>query len=247
MPTLFVVINCGACAPFVGKCLASLQAQICDDWQAYVTVDPCGDQTYEEAVRASGGDARIRVFRNEQQLYSLENLVKAIRQASLAPDNIILNLDADDWLNLDHALSIVIDTYARYGCWLTYGSWVSNVPDLKPGMWRAYPAGTENFREVPWLGTHLRTWKKWLWDLVNDRDLRDEDGRYFRAACDLAVTMPLLDMCGTRRARHIPDPVYCLNRRYSWRTDDQRYQEQTRNESVIRAKCPYSKLDERGS
>ena len=85
------------------------------------------------------------------------------------------------------------------------------------------PDGTEDFRVAPWRATHLRTWKRWLWDLVKDDDLRDDEGRYFRVAVDLAVMIPLLELCGTRRARHISEPIYHLNRQYSSRTDDGRY------------------------
>ena len=92
---------------------------------------------------------------------------------------------------------------------------------------------------APWLATHLRTWKRWLWDLVNDDDLRDDDGRYFRVAVDLAVMIPLLEISGTSRAHHITEPIYFLNRKYDSRTDDQRYREQQRNDRLIRSRSPY--------
>ena len=62
---------------------------------------------------------------------------------------------------------------------MTYGSWVSNDPahqGMPRGMWPAYPEDTADFRRADWLHTAVRTWKKWLWDLVDDRDFRDESG-----------------------------------------------------------------------
>jgi len=60
--------------------------------------------------------------------------------------------------------------YERHDCWATYGSWLSNDPShagLPQGLWPAYDPGTTDFRHTQWLGTAVRTWKKWLWDLVD--------------------------------------------------------------------------------
>ncbi len=245
MLELFVVINCGPCAPFIGGCLASLESQTYSNWRAMVTVDPCGDETYDEAIEAARRDRRIAIRRNSLRRYSMENLVCAIRQTSLDPEDVIVILDGDDWLNVDHALSTVAETYNQHDCWLTYGSWVSNVAGRHSGKWPAYPAGTEDFRAAPWLATHLRTWKRWLWDLVNDDDLRDDEGRYFRVAVDMAVMIPLLEICGTSRAHHIAEPIYFLNRQYESRTDDRRYREQQRNDRIIRSRSPYRRRSAR--
>jgi glycosyltransferase involved in cell wall biosynthesis len=247
METLFVVINCGACAPFVGRCLASLLAQTCENWRAMVTVDPCGDETYDEAIRTARRDERIGIRRNPDRRYALANLVSAVRQTALNPDDIIVILDGDDRLNSDRAFSILVETYDRHACWMTYGSWVSDIPGRPSGLWPAYPDCTEDFRVAPWLATHLRTWKRWLWDLVNDDDLRDDEGRYFQVAVDLAVMIPLLELCGTQRARHISEPIYYLNRQYPSRTNDGRYREQQRNDRIIRSRPPYRRLRERPS
>ena len=114
MLELFVVVNCGPCAPFIGKCLASLKSQTYRNWHAMVTVDPCGDQTYEAAVAAAHGDRRISVHRNSIRRYSLENLIRAIEQASLGPEDVIVILDGDDWLNVDHGLAVVAEAYNKH-------------------------------------------------------------------------------------------------------------------------------------
>jgi glycosyltransferase involved in cell wall biosynthesis len=247
MPGFFVVINCGPCAPFIGRCLASLRAQSFEGWRALVTVDPCGDPTDVEAVAAARGDERIRVRRNRQRLYSLANLVEAIGEAALDPEDVIVILDGDDRLLVDHALATVVEAYEGHACWMTYGSFIPDVSGPPRGMWPAYPDDTRDFRTAAWLATHLRTWKRWLWDLVDDDDLRDDEGRYFRVAVDLAVMIPLLEICGTRQARHIAEPIYCLNRRYDWRTDERRYREQQRNERIIRSRRPYRTLEKHPS
>ena len=85
------------------------------------------------------------------------------------------------------------------------------------GRWPAYDDGEQNFRQVRWLATQVKTWKKWLWDLTDDQDLRDRGGRYFRVAQDCAVMFPMLEMSGTEKARHIAEPlmVYNVSNRHS--------------------------------
>ncbi len=42
--------------------------------------------------------------------------------------------------------------------------------------------------------SHLRSYRKFLWDGVRDADLRDADGEYFCSAADVATMLPLLEM-----------------------------------------------------
>jgi hypothetical protein len=94
---------------------------------------------------------------------------------------------------------------------MTYGSWVSNVEHIV-GRLSPYSQGTTEFRRTEWLATAVRTWKKWLWDLIDDQDLRDETGEYFSLVEDLAVMFPMLEMSGTNKARHISEVLLLYNR-----------------------------------
>ena len=67
---LKIVVNCGRCEAFIGRCLDSLKRQSYPHWQAFVTVDRRGDATYERAIAARDGDARIHVTQNERRLYA---------------------------------------------------------------------------------------------------------------------------------------------------------------------------------
>ena len=124
---------------------------------------------------------------------------------------------------------------------MTYGSWVSNVSHL-PGRLPAYAEGTTDFRRAEWLGTAVRTWKKWLWDLIDDKDLRDEDGEYFSIVEDLAVMFPMLEMSGTSRARHIPDILMLYNRANPACVANTRRDEMERIAEYLRNKPSYPRL-----
>jgi glycosyltransferase involved in cell wall biosynthesis len=242
MLELKIIVNCGPCEAYIGKCLDSIRRQTYAHWQAYVTVDPHADRTFACAQQAKGDDARIRVTRNPRPMYAMANLVCAIERSQAQPEDVIVVLDGDDWFYNEHALRIIVDTYTKHDCWLTYGSWVPNIDDGYVGQWPAYPAGTPDFRHVRHLATAVRTWKKWLWDLIDDRDLRDANGDYFRVTEDQAVMLPLLEMSGTHRARHIPDILMVYNRANAYSCDKTKDDELKRNEAYIRSRLSYVEL-----
>jgi glycosyltransferase involved in cell wall biosynthesis len=248
IPDLKIIVNCGPCEDYIAACLGSLVAQSFQRWEAFVTVDACQDRTYELAAAAAGGDSRIYVRKNTERLYAMRNLIAGVDRSGANPEDVIVVLDGDDWLATSEALSIVASTYNRTGCWMTYGSWISNDAThegMPRGLWPAYPDGETRFRETVWLGTALRTWKKWLWDLIDPRDFLDRDGRFLRVTEDQAAMLPMIEMSGTERARHIPDVLMVYNRTTPHACGKVAYGEMTSNAAWLRTKPPYAKLKER--
>ena len=128
---------------------------------------------------------------------------------------------------------------------MTYGSWVADQPDLEPprmGQWPAYPDGASDFRNSEWLGTAVRTWKRWLWNLIDDRDFRDASGTYFRVTEDQAAMIPMLEMSGTDRARHIAEVLMIYNRSSAHCCGLTCPGEMKANSDYIRTLRPYSLL-----
>jgi glycosyltransferase involved in cell wall biosynthesis len=241
---LKIIVNCGPAEQYIARCLASIRAQLFVNWQAYVTVDPWGDLTYQQAVLAREGDARIHIHRNATRHYSMINLMRAIGRSGARPDDVIVVLDGDDWFATESALGIIHAAYAQSNCWMTYGSWVADQGQMK-GQWPAYPDGVRDFRSHEWLGTAVRTWKRWLWDLIDDRDFRDRAGNYLRVTEDQAVMLPMLEMSGTGKARHIPDVLMVYNRSSPHACGYTRRDEMLANCEYIRSRPPYSRLIEK--
>jgi glycosyltransferase involved in cell wall biosynthesis len=241
---LKIIVNCGPAREYIDRCLASLRAQSVSEWEAYVSIDPCGDGTYQQAVATRDGDARIHIHENTVQQFSMLNLIRGIQRSGTGPDDIIVVLDGDDWLATTDALRIILDTYKRTNCWMTYGSWITDNA-LMYGRWPAYTENTLDFRKHDWLGTAVRTWRRWLWELIDDRDFRDAVGNYFRVTEDQAVMLPMLEMSGTERAIHIPDVLMIYNRSSPHAVAYTRRQEMLGNAEYIRSRPPYARLAER--
>jgi glycosyltransferase involved in cell wall biosynthesis len=241
-----IIINCGPCEDFIGACLGSVKDQTWADWQAFVTIDACGDDSYRRAVGAAGGDPRIHIQKNETRRYSMYNLIHAIQRSNAEPEDVIANLDGDDWFSDDDALRKIAAVYDRQDCWMTYGSWLSNVERSgggRDGRWPAYPDGDIDFRRHRFLGTAPRTWKKWLWDYLEDADLRSDSGDYVRVSEDQMVMIPLLEMCGQERAGHIADPIMTYNKLIKYPNDESLNAEGLRNGARIDQRARYPRLE----
>lgn len=234
-----VIVNCTT-TKYIGPCLESLRAQLKRTWRAFVTLDPCVDGHWGRAVDACGDDGRIQVVSNTERRYSLRNQIDAIARSGDDPEDVIVSLDGDDWFTRNDALGLIAKAYES-GAWMTYGSWFSPPGgESGTGNWPAYPEGLTDFRHHRWLATAVRTWKRWLWEKIDDSSLRDDEGEYFRIAEDRAIMYPLLEMCGTERARHIAEPIMFYNQQAAY--SEPACQEADRNVSMLVGRSPYTKV-----
>jgi glycosyltransferase involved in cell wall biosynthesis len=245
--TFRIITNCGPAEAYIARCIASVQEQSVRDWTCTITIDPCGDATYDRAVSAAAGDPRFDIRLNEQRHWAMHNLVNGIARCGASEDDVIVTLDGDDHFATPRALEIIGDTYRRFDCWMTYGSWAGegmeeSWPVHTRGGWSGYPDGTSDFRSGMWLGTAVRTFRKWLWDMVDDADLRDDDGEYYRIVEDQACMIPMLEMATTRRARHIADILLIYNRGNPQGVGRVMYDEMLATTERIRARRPYAPL-----
>jgi glycosyltransferase involved in cell wall biosynthesis len=242
-----IVTNCGPAEAYIARCIASVREQTVGQWTCLITIDPCGDATYERAIEAAAGDPRFDLRRNDERRWAMHNLVDGIIRSGADDDDVIVILDGDDRFATPRALEIIADTYRRHDCWLTYGSWVAEGteewwPPETRGRWPGYADGTTDFRSGAWLGTAVRTFRKWLWDLIDDDDLRDDDGQYFRIVEDQACMLPMLEMATTRRACHIGEVLMFYNRANPNAVGRLMYAEMLATEARIRARLPYAPL-----
>ena len=246
-----IITNCGPAEAYIARCIASIREQSVGDFTAHVTIDPCGDATYARAIEAAEGDARFDIVANPRRMFAMHNLVAGIARSGNDPDDVIVVLDGDDCFATAEALAIIRDTYARHDCWMTYGSWVADpidVGDVEPlchGRWPAYPDGTTDFRSGFWLGTAVRTFQRWLWELIDDDDLRNDDGEYYRIVEDQACMIPMFEMATTRRARHIAEVLMRYNRANPHNVGRIMAAEMRATVARIRARPRYAALDER--
>src|SRR5262245_42432068 len=96
-----IVIPGGFAEAWIDRCLESVLGQTDTDWRAVVVLDPVGDGTAERARRFES--AQLRVVVNDEPAGALANIVTGVRLHECDDDDVVVTLDADDWLHHQHA------------------------------------------------------------------------------------------------------------------------------------------------
>lgn len=209
-PNIHAIIPLYNCQDYIGDCIRSIQRQRGCNFNATIIDDGSTDASWQRADAAIAGDSRFQLLRNTHNSGSLAVISNTLAQHQGGSDEVVALIDSDDQLNGNDALSIVASTYQHTNCWLTYGSFITSKGEKRGSAYELRTIRSNGFRSAPWKASHLKTFRLALWQALNDQDLRDEQGRYFRSAIDLAIMLPLLELAGDHQA-HISDIIYIYN------------------------------------
>lgn len=200
------------------KCINSLKNQYYTNFTAYFIDDMSIDDTYEIAEKTIGDDSRFILIKNTEKKYKTKNFVDIIRNnPKINWDDVIIELDGDDELSDNFVLGRLNKVFMNKDIWVCGTKWRDNKGVIgnydKPKPHKA--------RKDMWNFSHLRTFRAFLFRLIDDDDLKYE-GQYFKAACDLGYGIPILEMCGDEHFHYIDEPLYI----YNWH-DKQSYSDKT--------------------
>ncbi|MBI3236646.1 MAG: glycosyltransferase family 2 protein [Chlamydiales bacterium] len=163
----------------------------------------------EAYIKASKQEHRTTLIKNKERVGSLANIYRAAWLCK--PNEIIVNLDGDDWFPHEKVLSKIHQMYSDPEVWVTYGQFIY-YPCGSAG-WAAQVAQevieTNAFREHAWTTTALRTFYAGLFQKIHREDLLYE-GKFYSMAADLAYMWPILEMAGAH-SRFISDVLYVYN------------------------------------
>jgi glycosyltransferase involved in cell wall biosynthesis len=168
-------------------------------------MDKSEDGSDMQAARLPISDSRFTVLPPEtDRAYHLKNLTRAIAVAS---GDVIICLDCDDRLLDVEALDKIAKVYEDKKVWLTYGSYQSS--DNRHNHWNGVlaPEDWQNIRGSEWKTSHLRTFRKSLYERINHYDFLDMNGDWLQRATDRALMYPLLEMAGPEHTRYIEDKL----------------------------------------
>jgi len=186
---------------YVGQMLHSICAQSYDNWQI-ILIDDCSSQpeqiasqikitAFQELLHKFGDDKeKIKVIWNSEgrgKQWEVSNVLHGISMCQ--DDDIIVRIDADDWLTEIDALSILDNVYTRTdveALWTAH-RWGMSDKNISGPL----PVDANVYKH-PWVSSHLKTFRKRLINNVKDENFRDETGNYFRRIGDQAIYLPVL-------------------------------------------------------
>jgi hypothetical protein len=172
---------------------------------------------------------------------ALQNLLELTRD--LAPEDVVVSLDLDDWLAREDALAVVYEAH-RDGAWVTYGSYCT--ADGRPGLSAATHVGS--CRAAPWTASHLKSYRAGLLHRIRHADLQDTAGEWLRNARDVAVMLPVLEMAGQERSAFIDQILMIYNAAESFEANNGLAGLAQEREALayVRGLTPYARAEKLG-
>jgi glycosyltransferase involved in cell wall biosynthesis len=232
---------------WVGFNIHSIKQQSYGNFLAVYGYDESVDKSIWELYRNIGQDERFKIVANEDKDSQMSNFFHAYNHLKennlIDPEDIIVEVDADDWLLHCFVLEYLNQAYQNPNTWMTYGQYIE-YPSGKVGGHFNMHLVDGSQRNVPFAYSHLKTYKAWLLDLVPKEDLiNPETGKYWKTTADFAMCMPMVEMAGIDRIHRIEEPIYVYNSGDDiYRESSSQLQEQKRVEQIIRSLKPKQKL-----
>jgi glycosyltransferase involved in cell wall biosynthesis len=204
---LFVITAYNA-RPYLGALAASLAFQRCKTWKAVFVDDCSSDGTHDEwryLLDAHRIGDRCETIQNDERRYKAANVYAALEGRG-SPDDVVVLLDGDDHLAVDHALDRLTSEYDQ-GWEVVWSNWRGS--DGSRGT-STHLHPFINPRRQHFVSSHLFSFKRRLFDAIVPADLQDDSGQWLRAGVDVAIAWPILEQ--TIKRKHIEDILYVYNR-----------------------------------
>lgn len=198
----------------------SVKQQSYSNYLAVYGYDKSTDDTLEHLSDAVGNDDKFFIYHNSNPGCFLNcfmgtyNHLKELGQ--IQPDDIIIEIDGDDWLLHPFVLQYLNQVYQNDNIWMTYGQYIHYPSGELGGHYHLHlddiVDANNSYRTHTFPYSHLKTYKAFLLDKITDEDLIDPvTGKYFNAAADFALCMPLVEMAGKSRIFRVDEPLYVYN------------------------------------
>jgi glycosyltransferase involved in cell wall biosynthesis len=228
------------CENYIEKSLGSIMGQNYKDFKCYITDDLSTDNSVNTTKNFIKNDNRFILIENKSKMYQPGNYDQILRGDYNIDDNdIIVEVDGDDWLPDANVLNRINNVYSDNKIWIANGSFRYSTGQMG---FATKPRSINNIRNEVFTASHIRTWKSFLWRKIDQSDLKDENGNYWKVAGDLSFMYPMLEMAGDEHYKFMDEINYIYNETNP--LNDHKVNMDSVNEIVykIRNKNPYEKL-----
>tara|TARA_R100000008_G_scaffold86885_1_gene82438 strand:+ start:10874 stop:12520 length:1647 start_codon:yes stop_codon:yes gene_type:complete len=247
-----IIIPSYNCESWVDPLVDSVLGQDYENYDVYFVDDASTDATQQKVLMKLNQypqhlKEKFNFHRNEDNKKALYNICSSIEKTR--EDTIVILLDGDDLFSSKNVLSYLNEVYSKEDIWLTTGSYVETGTgrvvksmELPQEAWRL---GVRKFREPaghPNVFSHLRTFKKKLYQKINPEDLLDKNGQHYRCTFDRALMYPMIEMAGPEHHKVIKKILYVYNRQNPLAVDRVDRTDQLRIEQHLRSQQPYDRI-----
>jgi glycosyltransferase involved in cell wall biosynthesis len=194
---------------YIEKCINSVINQTFFDFKMYLIDDMSNDDTVLKIKNLIKNDGRFILIENSEKKFKLKNIDDLLmNENEFKDEDIIIELDGDDWFENNNVLSLINDRYSNNSnLWLTNGSFIYS----NNSFGFSSKVNYKTIRSDVFKFSHLRTWKVHLWRSIDEESFIDEDGEYFKSGADAAYSFPMVEMSGDKHYEFIPEILYVYN------------------------------------
>ena len=225
---------------YIEKCLYSIMGQDFKDFRCYITDDLSTDNSVNTVKKIVGGDNRFILIENTFKHYQPGNYDQIIRgDYGIHDEEIIVEIDGDDWLPDSKVFDRIMKLYDDKDVWIANGSF--RYSDGRMGF-SAPPKDISNIRNENFTASHLRTWRAFLWRMIDQDYLKDENGVYWEVAGDLSFMYPMIEMAGYENYRFMPEINYIYNEENPINDHKANNSKVHKISTILRNKPKYNKL-----
>lgn len=231
------------CENYIDRCINSIRNQNYNNYECYIIDDASTDNSVKKALWAIDGDSKFNVICNEKKKWMTGNFYENIHRKNINNNDIIVAIDGDDCLPDVDVFNRVNDAYTDGNIWFTYGSFIiEESGNIKEG-WTKDVENIDLIYSEPWVFTHLKTFKAGLYRKIKKEDFIDpETNYYFKATGDINITIPMIQMAGINKIKHLPDVNYIYNCNNPINSHKVRSNEQIRIRKYIMTRKPYEQI-----
>jgi len=221
---------------YIERCIESVIIQDYDNYLMIVIDDCSTDNTYDLAKKYESD--KVKVIRNTENKGAVRNQIEVIN-SFCERDNIVMFLDGDDSLVNDNQIFHFYNNLYDGTTEFSYGSCWSMV-DKIPLISQPYPEQIKKEKKyrqykfnwnMPY--THLRTFKAYLLENVDDDMFKDENGNWYKAGGDGSIFYTLIEKCQPENIKVVQDIVYNYNDTHALNDYKVNAEEQTKNANRI--------------
>ena len=231
----------------------NIESILCQTYTNYEVIyinDNSTDNTENVLLPLIKNSNKFTYIKNDINLGALKNVLN-VYNTHCIDDDIIIQIDGDDWLPNETVLEKLNELYIKHDYWMSYGKMV--VYSDENTIAEANPQNTpfhdfihkyQLYRRDLWRSSHLRAFRKFLFKNIDPSDFISKiDNKLYWHASDLALMYPLLEMCPIEKIGVIPFVSYVYNASKSnrIRTQEREHSSNAIYEDEIRHKKIYKR------
>lgn len=207
-----VLITSFNSSQYISRTLASIASQTVKDWKVYITDDISIDGSREYIKTLISGNSKFELIENEKKFWQTGNYWQVCQRGEIDDDDIAVTVDGDDWLPNETVFERILQYYAGGKTLLTFGQFVYYDGKNYTQGFTHKPDDFNNFRQLPWTSSHLRTFKVKVFRQINYKDVIDpETNWFFTNAGDVVLFSPMMEIAGENQIKWVDDINYVYN------------------------------------